>query len=576
LLHPTKLITLFVSLFLSFTAPAMTADVQGITDGKLLDNISAHIGIINMPVGCQLSVDYKANITKAVTKASQALGYYQTDVLNLSLAPTNCQNLLITLTQGPRVVIRQSSVVLSGVGEMDDKMSEQVLTFPIKVGDHLEHDKYESGKRRLQSLAQQRGYFDAKFGVQKITVDPETNAAHLELELVTGQRYKFGRLLIPENEKATKLINAVTTFKTGDFYHARKLAEFNQNLKLTGYFQQVVARPLLKDAEEYMLPIEVIMTNKPTDIFNVGGGFSTDTGPRGRFNWQRPWVNLSGHSLSSEVSISAPEQNASLKYRIPLADPLNNYFSLQAGVKAENDNDTESETVSLAVQRHWGSVESVWNKIAFVRFEQESFQQGTEPRQTTNLLLPGATLSRYRTRGGLDVNWGDNQQFTLEGASESVLSDINLVRINIQSKWLRSFAEHRLLMRAEFGAIVTNDFNQVPSSMRYFAGGDQSVRGFSYQSLSPLEDNELTGGRYLNVASLEYSYPVSPNWRMAIFADVGNASDDPLEELATGIGIGGSWLSPVGPLRVYIARGTPGNSELDSTWRLHFSMGPAL
>jgi len=576
LLHPTKLTTLFVSLFLSFTAPAITADIQGITDDKLLDNISAHVDIINVPVACQLSANYKATITKAVTKASQALGYYQTDILNLSLPSTDCQNLLITITQGPRVVIRQSSVVLSGAGDMDDEMSKQVLTFPLSVGDYLEHDKYESGKRRLQVLAQQRGYFDAKFGMQQITVDPETNAAHIELELVTGQRYKFGRLLIPENEKATKLINAVTTFKTGDFYHARKLAEFNQNLKLIGYFQQVVARPLLKDAEEYMLPIEVLMTNKPTDIFNVGGGFSTDTGARGRFNWQRPWVNLSGHSLSSELSISAPEQNASLQYRVPLADPLKNYFSLQAGLKAENDNDTESETVSLAVQRHWGSVESVWNKIAFVRFEQEDFQQGTGPRQTTNLLLPGATLSRHRNRGGLDVIWADKQQFTLEGASRNVFSDIDLVRINIQSKWLRSFAEHRFLMRVEFGAIATNDFSQVPSSLRYFAGGDQSVRGFSYQSLSPMEDNELLGGRYLNVASVEYSYPVSPNWRLAIFADVGNASDEPLEELATGIGVGGSWLSPVGPLRVYIARGTPGNSELDKTWRLHFAMGPAL
>jgi translocation and assembly module TamA len=575
-LNPIKLIAVFVLLSLGFTSQAITADIKGITDRKLLDNINAHIGIINVPVACQLSVDYKATVAKAVTAASQALGYYQANILNLSLPSTDCQNLLITLSQGPRVVIQQSLVVLNAAGEKDDELLKQVLKFPLRVGDPLEHDKYESGKRRLQSLAQQRGYFDAKFGKQQITVDAETSVAQIELELVTGERYKFGPLVIPENEKAHTLINTVTTFKTGDFYHAQKLAEFNQNLKSTGYFQQVVARPLFMEAEEYMLPIEVIMTNKPTDIFNVGGGFSTDLGPRGRFKWQRPWVNLSGHSLSSEISISAPEQRASLKYRIPLADPLNNYLSLQAGVKGENDNDTKSETVSLAVQRHWGSFESVWKKIAFIRFEQENFRQGAEPRQSTNLLLPGATLSRHRSRGGLDVNWGDNQQFTLEGASESLFSDINLLRINFQSKWLRSFAEHRLLMRAEFGAIVTNDFNQVPSSMRYFAGGDQSVRGFSYQTLSPSENNELSGGKYLNVASLEYSYPVSPDWRMAIFADVGNASDKPFRALATGIGFGGSWLSPVGSLRVYIARGIPGNSELEKTWRLHFSMGPAL
>jgi translocation and assembly module TamA len=576
LLKPTKLITLLFFLFVSFTTRAITADVQGINDGKLLDNINAHVGIINVPVACQLSVDYKATITKAVTTAAQALGYYQTNIVNLSLPSTDCQKLTITLTQGPRVMIRQSLIVLSGAGKMDDELSKQVLNFPLKVGAPLEHEKYESGKRRLQSLAQQRGYFDAKFGKQQITVDAETSVAQIELELVTGERYKFGRLLIPENEKALALINTVTTFNAGDFYHAQKLAEFNQNLKLTGYFQQVVARPLLKDAEEYMLPIEVIMTSKPTDIFNVGGGFSTDMGPRARFNWQRPWVNVYGHSLSSELSVSAPEQKASLKYKIPLAGPLNNFLSLQAGVKGENDNDTQSEAVSLAVQRHWGSVESDWKKITFVRFEQENFKQGTEPRQTTNLLLPGATLSRNRSRGGLDMDWGDNQQFTLEGASESVFSDINVLRINIQSKWLRSFAEHRLLIRAEVGAIVTNDFSQVPSSMRYFAGGDQSVRGFSYKTLSPKENDDFTGGRYLNVGSVEYSYPVYPDWRMAIFADVGNASEEPLQNLATGIGIGGSWLSPIGPIRLYIARGIPGNSELEKNWRLHFSMGPAL
>ena len=266
---------------------------------------------------------------------------------------------------------------------------------------------------------------------------------------------------------------------------------------------------------------------------------------------------------------SQPEQNASIKYKVPLEDPLNNYLSYQAGVKAENDNDTQSEALTLAVQRHWGSQQSDWQRIGFLRLEQEKFTQGTDDQQTTTLLLPGLTLSRRRARGGLDINWGDKQQYTLEGATQEVVSDIDLVRISLQSKWLRSYGKHRVFVRAELGAIATNDFSQVPSSLRYFAGGDQSVRGFALNTLSPEEDDELTGGQYLNVASAEYSYPVSQNWRMALFTDIGNASDKPFKDLATGIGLGASWSSPVGPIRFYFARG---NSVEETTWRFHFSM----
>jgi translocation and assembly module TamA len=329
----------------------------------------------------------------------------------------------------------------------------------------------------------------------------------------------------------------------------------------------------VKDAVQNQLPIEIIMTNKPKDIYNLGGGASTDTGLRARAKWQRPWVNTRGHSISAELFSSLPQQSLSIKYKVPLEDPLDNYLSFQAGFKAENDNDTRSKTSTFGVQRHWGTAENSWKKIAFVRYELEQFQQGLDPSQNTQLLIPGATLSRRRSRGGLDVNWGDEQRFTLEAASEKLISDIDLARLSIQSTWLRSMAKHRLLLRAEFGVIATNDFDQVPSSLRFFAGGDQSVRGFGYQTLSPLEDEQLSGGKYLNVASAEYSYPVYQDWRLAIFTDIGNASDEPLHNVATGVGVGASWLSPVGPIRLYLARG---NSDFERTWRLHFSMGPAL
>jgi translocation and assembly module TamA len=194
------------------------------------------------------------------------------------------------------------------------------------------------------------------------------------------------------------------------------------------------------------------------------------------------------------------------------------------------------------------------------------------------LLTPGFTLSRLRSKGGLDINWGDKQTITTEFASESLLSDINMLRVTAASKWVRSAGQHRFLWRAELGGIVTNDFEQVPSSLRFFTGGDQSVRGFDYKTLSPFEfdsdgERELTGGQYLAVASVEYSYPVAENWRAAAFVDVGNASEKLFNDPAIGFGLGAIWNSPIGPVRFYLAKG---KSDFGETRYVHISMGPAL
>ena len=572
--YPCRLIFLIFTLVTSLNTLAVSVKLSGVENTHLAENIKAHLAVVDAPLNCHISEDYQTTVYKALELAAQALGYYHISANSLTVAGNDdCERLSLDVLPGNRVTIRDRRVELQGEGKTDPVLMAQVLAFPLLPGDNLEHIKYDSAKRRLLSLALQRGYFDASYQHQQIRVDVQANFADIKLVLATGLRYQFGELIMPPDSRSFSLIEQIRPFVAGDYYHSDLLAKFNQNLKLTDYFQQVVARPLVKQAAQNRVPIEIIMTNKPKDIYNLGGGASTDTGLRARAKWQRPWVNKRGHSISAELFASLPQQSLSMKYKVPLEDPLDNYLSFQTGFKAENDNDTRSETYTVGVQRHWGDSVSSWKKIAFVRYELEQFQQGADLKQNTQLLMPGATLSRRRSRGGLDVNWGDAQQLTVEVASNKLVSDIDLARLSIQSTWLRSMAKHRLLVRAELGAIATSDFEQVPSSLRYFAGGDQSVRGFGYETLSPVEDGQLSGGKYLNVLSAEYSYPIYPDWRLAIFGDIGNASNEPFKNLASGIGMGASWLSAVGPIRLYLARG---NSDFEQTWRLHFSMGPTL
>src|SRR5690606_4407632 len=132
---------------------------------------------------------------------------------------------------------------------------------------------------------------------------------------------------------------------------------------------------------------------------------------------------------------------------------------------------------------------------------------------------------------------------------------------------------HRLLGRTQVGAIATNSYGRIPPSLRFFAGGDQSVRGYGYQSLSPRDEyGNRVGGRYLLAQSAEYQYSLSEKWRVATFVDRGKAADKLNEAMKVGAGVGIRWVSPIGPLRLDWAQALDDERE----WRIHFSMGPEL
>jgi translocation and assembly module TamA len=108
--------------------------------------------------------------------------------------------------------------------------------------------------------------------------------------------------------------------------------------------------------------------------------------------------------------------------------------------------------------------------------------------------------------------------------------------------------------------------------MRFYAGGDKSIRGFDYQEIGVSEGGEIVGGKYLAVASAEFEHMFTPVWGAAVFIDAGDAFDEDFV-VHYGIGAGLRWRSPVGPVRVDIAHGF---EQPEEGVRLHISIGPDL
>ena len=134
---------------------------------------------------------------------------------------------------------------------------------------------------------------------------------------------------------------------------------------------------------------------------------------------------------------------------------------------------------------------------------------------------------------------------------------------------------NRLLLRANAGATASRDFSLLPPSVRFFAGGDESVRGYDYESLGPKDaEGNVIGGTNLLVASVEFERHLKGNFYGAVFVDAGNAFDNTDFDPETGIGFGVKWRSPIGLVRLYL--GYPVTADDDRKVRFHLRLGADL
>ncbi|GLS91273.1 outer membrane protein assembly factor [Psychromonas marina] len=566
--------TLILPLLALFYSVASSAEIKfkiNGADGDAEDNIEIYLDNLDAPKNAN-DDDYLSEVVNSTQTALRVFGFYQSSVDITVTDKSNDQLVTLDIVVGPVTVIDISDIELKGAGKDLSDFKQLIETFELSKGDPLLHANYESAKGGLKSIARRYGFFDATFEKARVDVSSLTNSANVYLWFNTGPRYLFGELLFDAPIVAEKNIISLRSFEVGDPFDTRKLGFFNSDLNETGYFKSISILPDFNEKDGLQVPLNVVASMQPEDSFNAGFGYSTDEGIRGKFRWVRPWVTQWGHSVEGNVVASIPKQEASLTYKIPLEDPIYNYMSVQTGYKLVEQNDTDTTQFLVGFSRHW-RFSNQWERTAFIRYEHEQGLQGQEDF-STSLIIPGVSFSRTRTKGGINATWGDRLMTSLEVSNEWWLSSDDLIKIYGQAKYLRTYSGHQFVGSIELGAIQTSSIYNVPSSMRFFTGGDQSVRGFGYESIAPEDDDGyLLGGKYLTVASLEYRFPVADNWKIALFSDIGTATDDFSEVMSSSAGMGVVWASPVGPVRLYVAK--PITNEIDS-FAIHFMIGPEL
>lgn len=544
--------------------------IKGI-DGALEDNVNAYLSSIPED-DYSTSLRFQARLEQSITEALNALGYYHAKI-SYTITKDN-DELIVNVKPGEPVRIKEMDVVISGEAEKDEEFTNLINKSRLKEGRILNQGEYDALKSGIRNLALQRGYFNGDFKLSRLEIVPELNEANVRLHYDSGIRYHFGTVEILGSQIWEDRVDSLRPFKTGEPYLVSDVGEYNQNLSNTDWFSSVFVEPDLSKLDDGRdLPIKVSLAPAAKNQLETGIGYSTDTGVRGTLKWKKPWVSARGHSFDTALSLSKPEQTITAGYKIPLDDVLHEYYQLQFGLKHLDNRDTESLESNLAVERHW-ITDGGWHKTLYVRHLYENFSQGLQ-EDGVQFVLPGASFSRTRTRGGNMPMWGDKQSVTVEYGDPALLSETRVLRLLGRTSWIRGIGQnHRGLFRLEGGANITDEFEKLSPSLRFFAGGDNNIRGYGYESISPTDaSGALTGAKYMVTSTLEYQYRVTGNWWGAVFYDIGDAfNETPVWKSGAGVGI--RWASPVGPVSFDFAWGL--DSEPDPEFRIHFSLGPEL
>lgn len=578
-----------IGLFISQVGRAellVTADIDG-GDSSIKENIRAHLSADDLP--CSTS---ERRLLRALRRAKdeipaalRALGYYhgQWQVSHssstrleegISKKLTNqrqaCWQVNIKVEPGDPVIITDVAVEVVGEADTDTEFQQYLKTLPIKKGDQLNHGQYEDVKRTLTQRARNRGYFEAKYDTHELVVDRDRNEADIRIRFNSGPRYRFGDIHFVESPLSEALLRRFLPFNTGDHFNNSKLIEFQSKLVSSGYFDSVGVDQQLARKEDRDVPIHVETTAKTRYETTLGIGASTDTGPRISYGLRNRRVNDKGDTYQISSQLSPVQSNLGFQYSQPRATPLTEKLQWSTGVATE-DTDTVDSTSFQAKVALIDEVSHGWMQTTSLRFLREDYEIADEDRSSV-LLIPEISWARSTSNDPRYPTKGWRLTTAVRGTLKEVISDISMFQMEIDGKVILPLFGGRVISRAGLGATALDEFDDLPASLRFFAGGDNSVRGYGYKDLGPEDDDgEVIGGQHRITTSIEYDHKVWRDFALATFYDAGNAFDTNDFTFYHSAGIGIRWFSPIGPIRIDLAFPLK-----EGGYRIHLSMGPDL
>jgi len=562
-------------------AAAASVEIQVVgVKGALKDNV---VGALALPSGIvregkvyqRWLLRFVDQVPELVETALQPFGYYQSDIKVELKEQRDSYLVHVEIKTTEPVRVGSLDLWLVGAGVEENELQKEKRLFPQQSGDVLHHETYEDGKKALRQKAIDLGYLKATYKKSQVTVHIEDRAADIEMTLDTGPLFKFGPVTIEGGlgRFDEDFLRRFLSFKTGDTFSHKELHRTRLNFYQSSRFDEVVMEPLLDEVEDLAVPIHVTLVAGKQQHWRTGIGYGTNTGARVTLNYENTQVSELPHVYNFDVLASEKAQSLETRYTIPLSGHVENKLIGKLGYIHEDLSTYETEIYYAEMEvKHGFDNDKIGS--AFLRYSLEDSDVGTDDNQS-KLLIPGLRFSHRSYDDLINPKKGYQLRYEARGSYDGPLSDITFGQVIAAGSFMWPLGK-RLTLHSRAEAATTfykDDFTELPASLRFFVGGNNSVRGYNYKSRGPEDENgDVIGGDSLLVGSLECEYALTEDWGLAVFYDVGSAFDvsDKDPEFVSGAGVGVRRYTLIGPIKIDLATRV---SESGNKVTLHLSVG---
>lgn len=523
---------------------------------------------------------YINNINAMVEDSLEPLGYYQAKAVSRVERNGDKVQLIVDVQLGDAIVVRNLALDMQGPAGSDRLIGFWLEGFEPKQGAPFNHGVYETNKTSITQALLDRGYFDQSNPVHRVEVTRATGSADIQLQWDSGIRYRYGAVRFEGHTFEPDLFDRLVNFEQGKPYSQPQINRLQESLSKLNYFSSIQIVPDLENKADGEVPILVSLTQGKRSSYNTSLRYGSETGLGVEFGLQQRWINRKGHKLDFDAVWAQNEQSVISVYRIPAFAWLDGWYGFGVEVRNEEYLDSPNRYVEAFASRS-GSVRN-WDLLAKVNLRRERFDEFIPDLDQENAAINLYTSVIYPEFNAIwrqsdDANYpkrGNAWYYQARAGYEFEATDAPFAQVYVKNKRVYGVGQgnNRLLVRAELGAIATNAYDLFPPSLRFYAGGDQNLRGYGYKEIGDYVDGLNLGGRYLAVGSVEYEHWILPQWAIAGFVDAGDAFEyDP--NVNIGAGLGARWRSPIGPVRMDVAYGFNGP---DPGWAFHFTLGADL
>ena len=506
-------------------------------------------------------------------------GYLEFDIESTQVSITpNMRDIYITvnLTEGEQYTVSEISLA----GEMPVPEEELRQLLQLAPGEVFAREKLTESVKLITDRLGDDGYAFANVNASPV-VDQENQQASFTFFIDPGRRVYVRRINITGNERTRdEVIRREFRQMEGGWHSTSKINLSRQRVDRLFYFTSVnVETPPVPDAPD-QVDIDVNVEERPTGAIMFGAGFSDRQGLILNGSISQNNIFGTGNTLNLQVNTGSINKLYSASFTNP-------YFTVD-GISLGFDvfkrdlntsrlsrvnpfrTDTAGGTIRIGIPIAENDIVSfgLGGEVTSIDITEDSL-----PRSKNFVEEFGSTTTNFP----LTVSWArdrrDSAIYTTSGTTHRLFGevsapggDLNYYKVSYAQKWFYPITETiTLLVNGEVGIGGGYAGKPLPFFKNFFAGGNNSVRGYDLNSLGPREEVNgrriALGGSKRVVGNIELLFPIpfmkdDRSLRLSAFIDGGSvfASKIDLDQMRYSAGIAVSWISPMGPLKVSLAR----------------------